>query len=71
MARSLDLDELVEQWTLLDDEQALIAGKRGATRRSSLLAVVCCAPRRTTSGLATSSPMGRELKALVYAAWVD
>ncbi len=32
MARSLDLDELVEHWTLLDDEQALIAGKRGPTR---------------------------------------
>ncbi len=30
--RSLELDELVEHWTLLDDEQALIAGKRGATR---------------------------------------
>jgi hypothetical protein len=32
VARSLDLDELVEHWTLLDDEQALIAGKRGPTR---------------------------------------
>ena len=28
----MDLDELVEHWTLLDDEQALIAGKRGSTR---------------------------------------
>jgi hypothetical protein len=28
MARSLDLDELVEHWTLLDDERELIAGKR-------------------------------------------
>jgi hypothetical protein len=28
----LDLDELVEHWTLLDDEQELIAGKRGPTR---------------------------------------
>lgn len=26
------LDELVEHWTLLDDEQELIAGKRGPTR---------------------------------------
>jgi len=26
MARSLDLDELVEHWTLLDDERELIAG---------------------------------------------
>ncbi|MEN3308939.1 MAG: hypothetical protein V7603_5141 [Micromonosporaceae bacterium] len=32
MARSLDLDELVEHWTLLDDEQGLISGKRGPTR---------------------------------------
>lgn len=32
MARSLDLDELVEHWTLLDDERELIAGKRGSTR---------------------------------------
>jgi hypothetical protein len=28
----MDLDELVEHWTLLDDERELIAGKRGATR---------------------------------------
>lgn len=33
MARTpLDLDELVEHWTLLKDEQALVSGKRGATR---------------------------------------
>ncbi|WP_409125317.1 DUF4158 domain-containing protein [Streptomyces caniscabiei] len=28
----MDLDELVEHWTLLKDEQALVSGKRGATR---------------------------------------
>jgi Domain of unknown function (DUF4158)/Tn3 transposase DDE domain len=28
----VDLDELVEHWTLLDDERQLIAGKRGPTR---------------------------------------
>jgi hypothetical protein len=28
----VDLDELVEHWTLLDDERELVAGKRGATR---------------------------------------
>jgi integrase len=27
----VDLDELVEHWTLLDDERELIAGKRGPT----------------------------------------
>jgi hypothetical protein len=27
----MDLDELVEHWTLLKDEQMLVAGKRGAT----------------------------------------
>ncbi|MFE5940830.1 DUF4158 domain-containing protein [Streptomyces sp. NPDC056470] len=33
MARTpWDLDDLVEQWTLLKDEQALVSGKRGATR---------------------------------------
>ncbi|MFJ4964137.1 Tn3 family transposase [Streptomyces sp. NPDC088729] len=33
MARTpLDLDELVEHWTLLKDEQGLVSGKRGATR---------------------------------------
>ena len=32
MVVKLDEDELVEHWTLLDDEQALVAGKRGATR---------------------------------------
>ncbi|MER6129584.1 DUF4158 domain-containing protein [Streptomyces sp. NPDC001795] len=33
MARtSLDLDDLVEHWTLLKDEQGLVSGKRGATR---------------------------------------
>ncbi|MGW0390621.1 DUF4158 domain-containing protein [Streptomyces sp. NPDC003042] len=28
----MDLDELVEHWTLLKDEQGLVSGKRGATR---------------------------------------
>jgi len=28
----MDLDELVEHWTLLDDERELVAGKRGPTR---------------------------------------
>lgn len=33
MGRSpLDLDELVEHWTVLEDERELVAGKRGATR---------------------------------------
>ncbi|MEW2141178.1 hypothetical protein AB0892_32080, partial [Streptomyces sp. NPDC005409] len=33
MARTpSDLDELVEHWTLLKDEQVLVSGKRGATR---------------------------------------
>jgi hypothetical protein len=32
VARSLNLDELVEHWTLLDDEQELIVGKRRPTR---------------------------------------
>ncbi|WP_026163801.1 DUF4158 domain-containing protein [Kribbella catacumbae] len=32
MDRSVEIDELVEGWTLLPDEQDLVAGKRGATR---------------------------------------
>ncbi len=32
MDRSVEIDELVECWTLLADEQGLVAGKRGATR---------------------------------------
>jgi len=28
----MELDELVEHWTLLVDEQELIAGERGSTR---------------------------------------
>ncbi|MBT8227336.1 MAG: Tn3 family transposase [Dactylosporangium sp.] len=32
MARRLELDELVDQWTLLDGEQPPVAGKRGPTR---------------------------------------
>ncbi len=28
----MDLDELVEHWTLLEDERELVAGKRGPTR---------------------------------------
>ncbi|GHD36422.1 putative transposase [Nocardiopsis kunsanensis] len=33
MARQVvDMDELVEHWTVLDEEQELLAGKRGATR---------------------------------------
>jgi len=28
----VDLDELVEHWTLLDDERELVAGKRGSTK---------------------------------------
>ncbi len=33
MGRSpVEVDELVEHWTVLEDEQQLVAGKRGATR---------------------------------------
>lgn len=35
--RTLELDELVEHWTLLDDELDLVAGKRGATRLGFVL----------------------------------
>lgn len=32
MDRSIELAELVERWTLLDEERDLVAGKRGSTR---------------------------------------
>ncbi|HET7735916.1 MAG TPA: DUF4158 domain-containing protein [Nocardioidaceae bacterium] len=32
MDRVIELDELVEHWTLLGDERELVAGKRGPTR---------------------------------------
>jgi hypothetical protein len=32
VARELGQDELIDRWTLVDDELALVAGKRGATR---------------------------------------
>ena len=31
-AETLALEELLEFWTLLDDERELVAGKRGSTR---------------------------------------
>ncbi len=37
MAGSMDLEELVEHWILLDDERELVAGKRGATRLGFVL----------------------------------
>ncbi|MGY4766614.1 hypothetical protein ACXC9Q_06820 [Kribbella sp. CWNU-51] len=30
MGRSVELDELVEHWTLLDDERVLLSGNGGA-----------------------------------------
>jgi hypothetical protein len=48
VARSLDLDELVEHWTLLDDEQKLIAGKRGPTRLGFALVLKFYAPPAPT-----------------------
>jgi hypothetical protein len=37
VAWSMDLNELVEHWTLLDDERELVAGKRGPTRLAFVL----------------------------------
>jgi len=39
----MDLDELVEHWTLLDDERELAAGKRGPTRLGFALLLKFCA----------------------------
>ncbi|HEX6402519.1 MAG TPA: hypothetical protein VF003_05065 [Pseudonocardiaceae bacterium] len=32
MARTVDEDELIERWTLVGEEWALLTGKRGPTR---------------------------------------
>jgi hypothetical protein len=32
MGRKLDEDELIQRWTIVGDELAQVAGKRGATR---------------------------------------
>jgi hypothetical protein len=32
VVQELDQDELIDRWTLVGDEQDLVAGKRGATR---------------------------------------
>jgi hypothetical protein len=39
----MDLDELVQHWTLLDDERELAAGKRGPTRLGFALLLKFCA----------------------------
>ncbi|MFB6713814.1 MULTISPECIES: DUF4158 domain-containing protein [unclassified Streptomyces] len=36
------MDELVEHWTVLDDEAELVAGKRGATRSGFALLLKYC-----------------------------
>jgi hypothetical protein len=55
----MDLDELVEHWTLLEDERQLVAGKRGATRLGfALLLKFYAQRRRPRAGAAT--PTRRE-----------
>jgi hypothetical protein len=38
----VDLGELVEHWTLLDDEQELVISKRGATKLGFALLLKFC-----------------------------
>ena len=46
-----NLDELVEHWTLLEDERDLVAGKRGATRLGfRVVAEVLCPVRAVPGG---------------------
>ncbi|MGH8880132.1 MAG: DUF4158 domain-containing protein, partial [Stackebrandtia sp.] len=45
MARDLDQDELIDRWTLVADELALVAGKRGATRLGFAVLVRFCTDR--------------------------
>ena len=39
--RLVEIDERVEHWMLLDDEQELVAGKRGATRLGPPSTLTC------------------------------
>ena len=51
MNRSTDLQDLVEHWTLLGDENDLVAGKRGGTRLGfALLLKFYTANRRFPAG---------------------
>jgi hypothetical protein len=45
----LGLDELVERWTVLADDQDLIAGKRGPTRLGFALLLKFLQPVRAVS----------------------
>jgi len=45
----VDLGELVEHWTLLDDEQELVISKRGATKLGFALLLKFCTLKRATS----------------------
>jgi len=47
----VDLDELVDHWTLLKDERELIAGKRGPTRLGFALLLKFAAFAHQTPGL--------------------
>ena len=45
MARDLDQDELIDHWTLVADELALVAGKRAATRLGFAVLLRCYTDR--------------------------
>ncbi|MEU4407146.1 hypothetical protein AB0F88_21700 [Streptosporangium sp. NPDC023963] len=58
----LHIDELVEHWTILDEEHELIAGKRGATRLAFGILLKFCtrhgpATRATTAAAPTTKPL--------------
>jgi hypothetical protein len=44
VVRELGQDELIDRWTLVDDELALVAGKRGATRLGFALLLRAVSP---------------------------
>jgi len=50
----VEVDELVEHWTVLEDEQQLVAGKRGATRLGFALLLKFY----TRSGPVSPGPLG-------------
>jgi len=63
----MDLDELVDHWTLLKDERELVAGKRGPTRLGFALLLTRCAARTCGWGSATTVTAGPLMAPLVVA----
>jgi len=61
----LDQDELIDRWTLVDDELNLVAGKRGATKLG--FALMCASTLKEAGSLTegANSPTPQSITWLV------